>query len=92
MTPKNLYKEAYRFHPRACDPAKFPIVPVLTYMLQSAEYIPAPEFSMANRKLDLSDADRLWEIVQYPERTTFSDTQSLLFDARSYGVKVILYI
>ena len=57
-------------------------------MLQSAEYIPAPEFSMVNRKLDIGDAYRLWDIVQYPERTTFSDTQALLFDARSYGGKV----
>ena len=42
---------------------------------------------MSNRKVDLSDADRLWHIVQFPEETTFEDTKAIFFDARGYGYK-----
>ena len=85
-----MLNEAFKFHARACEPAKFPIVCVLTYMLQSGEYMPAPEFAMVNRKMDILDTQRLWDIIQFPERTTIEDAKLLLFDQRSYGPKVSL--
>ena len=88
LTTKNLYKECHKFHTRVMTPAKLPIVATLTYMFQSGEYIPAPDFTISNRKMDLEDSDRLWHIIMFPEETTFNDTKRLLFDPRSYGYKI----
>jgi len=92
LTTKNLFKEGHKFHTRVINPAKAPLVPTLTYMIQCGEYIAAPEFAMSNRKMDLEDSDRLWHISMFPDETTFTDVRKLFFDPRSYGYKVLCTI
>lgn len=91
LTTKNLFKEGHKFHTRVINPVKAPLVPTLTYMIQSGEYIAAPEFAMSNRKMDLEDSDRLWHISMFPDETTFNDVRKIFFDPRSYGYKVHIY-
>ena len=88
LTTKNLFKEGHKFHTRVINLAKAPLVPTLTYMIQSGEYIAAPEFAMSNRKMDLEDSDRLWHISMFPDETNFNDVSKIFFDPRSYGYKV----
>ena len=90
LTTKNLFKECHKFHTRVINPAKALLIPTLTYMVQTGEYIGAPEFAMSNRKMDLEDSDRLWHISMFPEESTFTDIKKLFFDPRSYGYKVHL--
>jgi hypothetical protein len=59
-------------------------------MIQCGGYILAPDFIMCNRKLDLEDAESLWNLVHNPNDAVLSDICKLLFDPRSYGTKVLI--
>jgi hypothetical protein len=87
---KNIFNEAYRFNMRCLHPAVVPIQYAILYMLQSGSYILSPDFISSFKKMDLSEAQVLWNMVFSPQESTLQGVLSLLFDARSYGLKVSL--
>jgi hypothetical protein len=85
---KNIFNEAYRFNMRCLHPAVVPIQYAVLYMLQSGSYILSPDFISTFKKMDLHEAQILWHMVFLPQESTLQGVLSLLFDARSYGLKV----
>jgi len=61
------------------------------YMIQSKDYIFAPDFVTYNKKLDYSETEVLWHLVHFPDETTIEMIMKLVFDSRSYGIKVFYY-
>lgn len=66
-------------------PCVVPIEYILTYMIQSGNYILSPDFISAYRKIDLSEAETFWHMVHEPLETSVADIRKLIFDSRSYG-------
>jgi hypothetical protein len=89
---KNLFNEAYRFNMRTMHPAVVPIHFALLYMIQSGAYILCPDFISTNRKLDLTESLALWKMVHQPHGVCLRDIMQLVFDPRSYGIKVFCYL
>jgi hypothetical protein len=88
---RNLFNECYRFNMRCMYPAIVPIQYALLYMLQSGSYILTPDFISNYKKIDLSEAEILWNIVHDPSSATIDAVMKLIFDPRSYGNKVGLF-
>ncbi len=74
---------------RCIHPAVVPIHYAVLYMIQSGSYILSPDFISTYKKIDLSEALVLWDMVHNPLHITIGDVMQLLFDSRSYGVKVM---
>ena len=87
---KNLTNEAYRFNMRCMSPMVIPFNFALLYMIQSGEYIFAPEFISSFKKLHMDEAAALWQMIHYPTNTTMHQLQCLIFDGRTYGYNVTL--
>ena len=87
---KNLTNEAYRFNMRCMSPMVIPFNFALLYMIQSGEYIFAPEFISSFKKLHMDEAAALWQMIHYPTKTTMHQLQCLIFDGRTYGYNVTL--
>jgi len=91
INQKNLFNEAYRFNCRCLLPAVVPVHYVVLYMIQSKDYIFAPDIVSYNKKLDFTETEILWQVCHFPSTVTIGMILKLLFDPRSYGYKV-LYI
>ena len=87
---KNFFNECYKFNMRCMHPAVVPIHYAVLYMIQSGSYILSPDFISTYKKIDLSEAKVLWEMVHKPHDVCLADIMQLLFDPRSYGLKVYL--
>jgi hypothetical protein len=88
LTTKNLVNECYRFNQRCFWPAIVPPQYCIMYMIQSGGYVLAPDFIACARKIDLREMDALWTMVFFPQDTTVSMVLKIIFDPRSYGVKI----
>jgi hypothetical protein len=89
---KNIFNESYKFNMRSLYPVIAPIQFVICYMIQSGNYILTPDFITTNRKIDLSEAETLWKMVFNPKEVNVTDVMKLLFDSRSYGLKVNFFL
>jgi hypothetical protein len=94
LNMKNMFNECFRFSQRCLSPAIVLIQYVLLYMIQSGNYIFSPDFISTFKKIDISEADVLWDMVYEPRKVTIGMILKLVFDSRSYGMKVkkLLYI
>lgn len=88
INQKNLFNEAYRFNCRCLLPAVVPVHYVVLYMVQSKDYIFAPDIVSYNKKLDFTETEILWQLCHFPSTATIGMILKLLFDPRSYGYKV----
>lgn len=73
---------------RCMHPAVVPIHFAIMYMIQSKAYILSPDFISVFKKIDLSEARVLWNMVFNPDDVTLDDVMTLLFNPLSYGKKV----
>ena len=73
---------------RCMHPAVVPIHFAILYMIQSKSYILSPDFISVFKKIDLSEARVLWNMVYNPDEVTMNDVMALLFNPLSYGKKV----
>ena len=90
LTMKNLTNEAYRFNMRCMSPMVIPFNYALLYMIQSGEYIFAPEFIASYKKLHMDEAAALWQMIHFPTSTTMHQLQVLIFDSRTFGPDIRL--
>ena len=83
LTLKNLLPEAYRYSVRALLPVQFPVQIVIMYMIQSTEYVLAPDFISYFKKLDAAQAEALWTMYHSPKLCTLDMIRSLVFNPSS---------
>lgn len=88
ITGRNLLAETFRFSQRCLAPIIAPPEYVLLYMMQSAQYILAPEFVASFKKISHSETLSLWKIIHEPESATIDMVMTIVFDSRSYGRRV----
>lgn len=81
---KSFFLDCYRFNRRAFYPCIVPIEYVVTYMVQSGNYVLSPDFINAFRKMDLDEARAYWEMIHEHEQTSVDDVMRIIFDPRSY--------
>ena len=85
---RNFFNEAFKFNNRCMAPCVVPIEYCTMYMIQSGNYMISPEFISTGRKMDLTEAQALWELVHDSGEATIELVCRLLFDPRSYGRNV----
>lgn len=80
---KNFFNECYKYNLRCFHPIVVPIEYVLTYMMQSGNYILTPDFiNCSYRKINLEEASTLWNIIHEPKDTTLDQILQIIFDPR----------
>lgn len=84
VNAKHFFLECYRFNRRAFYPCVVPIDYVITYMIQSGNYVLSPDFINAFRKIDLGEASTYWDMIHEPQDSTVEDVRQIIFDIRSY--------
>lgn len=80
LTQRNLYSEMYKFSKRCLFPCNVPIRYALMYAIQSAAYLPSPEWLKRYAKMDMDEAQSLWEVIFLPSSCTISHVDAIFFD------------
>lgn len=85
VNTKNFFNEAYKFNRRCFHPCVVPIEFVITYMMQSGNYILTPDFiNNTYRKIRLDEASTLWSIIHDPKDTSVDQILNLIFDPKTH--------
>ena len=87
LTQRNFFSEMFKFSMRSLFPCIFPVSVVAMYALQSAGYIPASDWVRKFSKVDLEEAQALWN----PKVITITDTDRLFFDGCSRPCNIDRY-
>jgi len=83
ITFKNFFQEAMKFNGRCFSPITVPVHFCILYMLQSSDYMLAPEFVSSFKKLDHEEAEYYWNVLHNPESTTIADIMAIVFSAKT---------
>jgi hypothetical protein len=81
---KNFFSECFKFNKRSFSPLVVSIDFCLAYMIQSQQYCLTPDFISCYRKIDLNEANTLWDMLHQPENATVAKVRSIIFDPRTY--------
>ena len=81
---KNFFSECFKFNKRSFSPLVVSIDFCLAYMIQSQQYCLTPDFISCYRKIDLNEANTLWDMLHQPENATVAMVRSIIFDPRTY--------
>jgi hypothetical protein len=91
ITTKNMMNEIFKFIYRNLLPAIVPPDWVLTYMMQSGEYIFSSDIVMMNyHKMNYEEARILINIAFFPEMVDVSMIRRLVFNPASFTMSVSL--
>ena len=70
----------YKFSKRCLFPCNVPIRYALMYAIQSAAYLPSPEWLKRFAKMDMDEAQSLWEVIFVPSSCTILHIDAIFFD------------
>jgi hypothetical protein len=85
LVQRNFIAEMYKFSMRCLFPCIVPIRYVALYCLQSGQYIPSPEWLKRFAKIDVAEAQSLWDIIYSPKKARLEDSDLIFFESRSVG-------
>jgi len=80
VTPRNLMDKAFKFTLRSFPGIVVPIHYVLTYMIQTGDYVFSSEFVSTFKKVSLVDADELFTMMQNPGDVRVHNILALVFN------------
>ena len=89
VTQKNFFSECYKFNKRSFSPFVVSIDFCLLYMIQSKQYCLTPDFISCYRKIDLNEANIMWNILHEPDTADVQMVRALVFDPRSYDARKV---
>lgn len=91
VTLKNFFSECYKFNNRSFSPFVVSIDFCLLYMIQSKQYCLTPDFISCYRKIDLNEANIMWNILHEPDAADVQMVRALVFDPRSYDARKVTF-